>query len=64
MIAVEALLRWHHPVGELYTADRFIETAEETGLILDIGDWVLERRLRARRRGGLPTDPTSPSRSG
>jgi diguanylate cyclase (GGDEF)-like protein/PAS domain S-box-containing protein len=40
--AVEALLRWHHPSGELYTADRFIETAEETGLILDIGRWVLQ----------------------
>lgn len=53
--AVEALVRWHHPSGELYTADRFIETAEETGLILDIGRWVLEqtcanaaRWLRAR----------------
>ena len=43
MIAVEALLRWHHPTGELYTADRFIQVAEETGLILDIGAWVLHR---------------------
>ena len=40
LIAVEALLRWHHPSGELYTAARFIDIAEETGLILDIGDWV------------------------
>ena len=43
MTAVEALLRWHHPSGEVYTADRFIEVAEDTGLILDIGDWVLRR---------------------
>jgi len=42
VIAVEALLRWNHPDGELYTADRFIEVAEETGLILDIGAWVLQ----------------------
>jgi diguanylate cyclase (GGDEF)-like protein/PAS domain S-box-containing protein len=42
VIAVEALLRWHHPDGDVYTADRFIEIAEETGLILDIGDWVLQ----------------------
>jgi EAL domain-containing protein (putative c-di-GMP-specific phosphodiesterase class I) len=42
VIAVEALLRWHHPDGDVYTADRFIEIAEETGLILDIGDWVLK----------------------
>ena len=41
VIAVEALLRWHHPSGELLTADRFVDVAEETGLILDIGDWVL-----------------------
>ena len=41
VIAAEALLRWHHPSGELFTADRFVDVAEETGLILDIGDWVL-----------------------
>jgi len=42
VIAVEALLRWRHPTGEIYAADRFIEVAEDTGLILDIGDWVLQ----------------------
>ena len=41
VIAAEALVRWHHPSGDLFTADRFVEVAEETGLILDIGDWVL-----------------------
>ncbi len=41
VIAAEALLRWHHPSGELFTADRFIDVAEDTGLILDVGDWVL-----------------------
>ncbi|MBK9741199.1 MAG: EAL domain-containing protein [Actinobacteria bacterium] len=41
LIAVEALLRWRHPDGEIYTADRFIDIAEETGIILDIGDWVI-----------------------
>lgn len=43
MIAVEALLRWHHPSGETYTAARFVDLAEETGLILDIGPWVLHQ---------------------
>ena len=39
--AAEALLRWHHPGGQTLTAARFIDVAEETGLINDIGDWVL-----------------------
>jgi diguanylate cyclase (GGDEF)-like protein/PAS domain S-box-containing protein len=41
VIAVEALLRWHHPDGDLYSADRFIQVAEETGLILPLGAWAL-----------------------
>jgi diguanylate cyclase (GGDEF)-like protein len=41
VIAAEALLRWHHPSGQTLTAARFIDVAEETGLINDIGDWVL-----------------------
>ncbi|MDP2014694.1 MAG: diguanylate cyclase, partial [Actinomycetota bacterium] len=41
VIAFEALLRWHHPDGSVWTADRFIEVAEETGMMLEIGDWVL-----------------------
>jgi diguanylate cyclase (GGDEF)-like protein/PAS domain S-box-containing protein len=43
VIAVEALLRWHHPDGTVWTADRFIDVAEDTGLIVDIGDWVLRQ---------------------
>jgi diguanylate cyclase (GGDEF)-like protein/PAS domain S-box-containing protein len=43
VVAVEALLRWHHPDGSVWTADRFIDVAEDTGLILDIGAWVLRQ---------------------
>jgi EAL domain-containing protein (putative c-di-GMP-specific phosphodiesterase class I) len=43
LIAVEALLRWHHPDGTVWTADRFVDVAEDTGMILDIGDWVLRQ---------------------
>ncbi len=43
VVAVEALLRWHHPDGTVWTADRFIDVAEDTGLILDIGDWTLRQ---------------------
>ena len=41
MGAAEALLRWNHPGGTMLDAVSFIELAEDTGLILDIGDWVL-----------------------
>jgi diguanylate cyclase (GGDEF)-like protein/PAS domain S-box-containing protein len=41
--ALEALLRWHHPGGGVWTADRFVDVAEDTGLILGIGEWVLRQ---------------------
>jgi len=44
--AVEALLRWNHPDGEVWPADRFIALAEDSGLLLDMGARVLRQTFR------------------
>lgn len=41
--AIEALLRWRHPTRGLIAPDNFVSLAEDTGLIVPIGAWVLRR---------------------
>jgi diguanylate cyclase (GGDEF)-like protein/PAS domain S-box-containing protein len=50
MIAVEALLRWNHPQHGPIQPDRFIPLAEETGLIVPLGRWVIDHALADLRR--------------
>lgn len=62
IVGAEALVRWHHPERGVLRPDAFLPLAEDTGLILKIGDWVLAQvcqSLRQFRAAGLPHFPIS-----
>ncbi len=57
IIGIEALIRWNHPERGFLAPDKFVPFAEETGLIIPIGEWALNNAcLEAKRwqESGLP----------
>jgi EAL domain-containing protein (putative c-di-GMP-specific phosphodiesterase class I) len=59
---MEALVRWKSPDQGLVPPGRFIPVLEDSGMIIDVGEWILEeafRQVREWERKGLPVVPVS-----
>ena len=62
IVSAEALLRWEHPERGMVSPVQFIPVAEETGLIVPLGEWVVLtpcRQMAECRQAGLPVVPVA-----
>jgi diguanylate cyclase (GGDEF)-like protein len=50
MVGAEALIRWNHPQHGLISPEKFLEVAEKTGLIVDIGEYVFREAMKQRKK--------------
>jgi Amt family ammonium transporter len=67
IIGYESLIRWHHPDDGLIPPNDFIPVIEGSGLIIQVGEWVIERaikQLNEWRAEGLPLLPVAVNISG
>ncbi|MBD8528842.1 MULTISPECIES: bifunctional diguanylate cyclase/phosphodiesterase [unclassified Massilia] len=62
LVGFEALLRWRHPQHGVVSPEEFVPIAEETGLIVPIGDWIVRtavHQMAAWHGAGLPAIPVA-----
>ena len=62
LVGVEALLRWNHPEKGLIYPSQFVHLLEDTGLIIQVGEWALReacKQCKAWQNAGLPAIPVS-----